>query len=190
MGKRIRLTESDITRIVSGCVRHVLSEMDWKTAYNAWNRQRYWRHNGSRGGDDRMRKFIDYSDSAANMKFFGNDAGIESIQNGKYECEVGFRHGYPEINVWEDGKWIGFIHPTVNFYQGREDVFNGSECVFDKNLGDDRGATMSVSISDQAIREILGNDDVFERFMSAVREFTDMKNRKYRYDQENGWQLK
>ena len=187
----VKINESTLRKIVAESVKSILSEIDWKTANRAADIQSKWKYNGRRGGWDRYSKFRDYSDDEANLKFFGQKGGVDFIRdNDNYEgvSWVGFDLGYPQVRINDRDK-LGAecnIVPTCIDYCH---VNPGTLCAIE-NFTDD-GSSYYHGISNEDVRKYFGEEsELYQRFMEAVQEYTDLKNYKYRYDGKQGWHLK
>ena len=92
--RTIKLSESRLREIITESVKMVISELDWKTTSNASDKQSlggyakgddgkaaFKRNFARKGGIDRYFKFRDYTDNAANRKFFGQEGGVDFLPN-------------------------------------------------------------------------------------------------------------
>lgn len=82
MKRRIRLTESDLHRIVKESVKRTLNEMEWPTYANAAMKARKRAYDAE--NEKNVQDYIKYSDMARNF-----DRGTERALNKQY----GGRHG-------------------------------------------------------------------------------------------------
>lgn len=186
-----RLTESQLKKIVVESVKRVLNEVDWRTAHHAADIQSNWKYNGRRGGLDRYRKFRDYASDAANLKFFGQKGGVDFIRdsdNDEGVSWVGFNWGYPEVRInYRDkfGSECYIVPACVDYCPINPDTL----CVIERFTDD--GSSYYHGISNEDVRKYFGGEaELYQRFMEAVQEYTDLKNGKYRYDGKKGWHLK
>ena len=188
---KIKLGESQLRQIVAESVKNVLSEIDWKTANRAADIQSKWEYNGRRGGWDRYRKFRDYSDDEANLKFFGQKGGVDFIRdndNDEGVSWVGFNLGYPQVRINDRDKFgaeCKIVPTCIDYCHVNPDTL----CAIEKFTDD--GSSYYRGISNEDVRKYFGEEsELYQRFMEAVQEYTDLKNYKYRYDDKQGWHLK
>ncbi len=170
-------------------MKKILSEVDWKTANRAADIHSK-RQNGRLGGWDRYRKFMDYSDDEANLKFFGQKGGVDFLRdpdNDEGISWVGF-DGYPQVRINDRDKFGAECHivPTcIEYWHVKPDTL----CVIERFTDD--GSSYYHGISNEDVRKYFGGEaELYQRFMEAVQEYTDLKNCKYRYDDKQGWHLK
>lgn len=186
-----KLNESKLKKIVAESVKKVLSEIDWKTANRAADIQSKWKYNGRRGGWDRYSKFRDYSDDEANLKFFGQKGGVDFIRdndNDEGVSWVGFKLGYPQVRINDRDKFgveCQIVPTCIDYCHVNPDTL----CAIERFTDD--GSSYYRGISNEEVRKYFGEEsELYQRFMEAVQEYTDLKNYKYRYDDKQGWHLK
>jgi hypothetical protein len=187
----VKINENALRKMISESVKIILSEIDWKTANRAADIQSKWKYNGRRGGWDRYGKFRDYSDDEANLKFFGQKGGVDFIRdndNDEGVSWVGFDSGYPKVRINDRDKFGAECHivPTcIDYCHVKPDTL----CAIERFTDD--GSSYYRSISNEDVRKYFGEEsELYQRFMEAVQEYTDLKNYKYRYDDKQGWYLK
>lgn len=69
MKKRIKLTESDLHRVIKESVKHVISELDWKTYVNAANKRQ------AQGKQENANQLLGAANKSFNKKHFNNQIG-------------------------------------------------------------------------------------------------------------------
>lgn len=173
--KLIRLTESDLHRIVKESVNKVLTELDWKTYMNYSQGRANQGDAAFKNGDENMAR--KYWDKAHN--------GVYSAKNafGKQ-----YNHGYAptgrgdEItmsDVYDNGR--GNIYTT---YDSPDKYYDRSRSFHSRN--GDGFEYDSSGRKEQEIRDIAGNyraNDV----MNANKDVNDYKTGKSQYVSGQGW---
>lgn len=196
----VKISESQLRNMIAESVKKVISELDWKTTSNASYKQSlggyakgddgnavFKRNFARKGGIDRYFKFRDYTDNAANRKFFGQEGGVDFLPNDNASQPnwVGFWCGHPTVRVYQGETQIGDIEPSC-LWRARGFNFE-TMCIFDKFINGGE-STIASPITPE---EIFGDEiKLYQRFMEAVQEYTDLKSNKYTYDNEKGWHLK
>ena len=203
MKNAVKLNESRLRKIITESVKMVISELDWKTTSNASDKQSlpgyvkgdegkavFKRNCARKGGFDRYSKFRNYTDNAANRKFFGQEGGVDFLPNDNASQPnwVGFSCGHPTVRVYQGETEIGLIEPSC-LWKGRGRNFE-TLCIFDEFLKDGE-SSIALPITPEEIKNYFGDEKkLYQRFMEAVQEYTDFKSNKYTYDNEKGWHLK
>lgn len=191
MKNTVKLNEAQLRSIIAESVKNVLAELDWKTTHHAADIQSKWKYNGRRGGLDRYRKFRDYSDDEANLKFFGQKGGVDFIRdndNDEGVSWVGFDLGYPHVRINDRDKFgaeCEIVPTCIDYCHVNSDTL----CAIERFADD--GSSYYQGISNEDVRKYFGEEsELYQRFMEAVQEYTDLENYKYRYDDKQGWHLK
>lgn len=181
MRRRVRLTESDLHRIIKESVSKVLNELDWKTLANAEKKasergnSSYWR---DKGEDNPIGKAVDARERA---KRFG-DAAKDAF-NRDYGYKRGRRYddGYAEVSLGGDFDATEEFSPHVIGYR---DKGYGNPTKYE--YGRDRDTYKEMSPEEF----FQGNEDAAESFKNADAEFKSFKRGKYGYKKGKGWEKK
>lgn len=120
MKQRIRLTESDLHKVITESVKHIISELDWKTYANAARKASF--------GDDRMSEFADKARDEFNKKYSmntnytpKNGVGITNASIDGIDSDDIFKKGIPNFCVDDDELWeYGDI--PLNYYERMSDI--------------------------------------------------------------------
>lgn len=178
---RVRLTESDLHRIIKESVKKVLSEADWKTFANAEKEARkrgdmsYWREQGETDPKALLNKAVD---SRARAGRFGQYA------KEKFNKE----HGYKNGDMWDDDfasvKMGGDFDATEEFAPhaiGLRSKGYGNPKKYE--FGRDNDTFQKVSPEEF----FQGNDDAAQAFKKANDEVKNWKSGKSKYVKGKGW---
>lgn len=103
----IRLTESDLHRIIKESVNNILSELDWKTYQNA--------------AETSYNKAFD-KDIFYNRDKFDNEMNrSERFSNA---AERAFHKAYPNDHIWHNEDAMGYTNPICNYYNDESEQYS------------------------------------------------------------------
>ena len=178
MKQTIKLTESDLHRIVKESVNKVLTEMDYKTYLDASIEARkrgdmdYWREKGVKGAPNLFNKASKYRHMSNRFSQAARDA---------FNRDYGYGNG----------------RSGVDGYQGVE--LGGGNTGYGKGLRPQgkRVDGYKTNTYDSAYDEVespeeffQGNQDASDAYRKAVGEFNNWKDGNYEYQKGKGYQLK
>ena len=170
MSKRtVRLTESDLHRIIKESVNNILSELDWKTYQNA-------RHKADeRGGYDRSLKFGD-----AAQKEFNNKYGTEDVRGDIY---------LNRVSAESDSNPSHTLERMYN-YDGKGNFSNPYNYDSTKAFGlmdkyDEEGRYKRVK--NPSLKRFFNNPKQEKAYKTASKEMDDYVMGNYKYQKGKGW---
>ena len=175
--KLIRLTESDLHRIVKEPVNKILTELDWKTYRNAS------RHpNSDRSFGGRQDKF-----TLAAKKAFNNKYGFES-NTARFSC--GYAMGNTiepklEINPYGRGRlWYPVRKEARGYFLIKGNQWNVNDNYTKINLSD--------FLTDEEIMKYENGIADWKHYIANNNDnvFTPSNDGDYEYSKEEGWNLK
>ena len=171
----IRLTESDLKRVISESVKQIISELDWKTYQNAANK----RLRQSRETPERSKELWDKSwelGKYANEKFHDDYIGnyrydtvgdkLKGKKSAKFDGHIGPSNGkiaYGNVRGWN---------------KGGDEIFSTEKGVYHNHQG--------IVTPRQHFRD----SDIADAYSRANDELWDYENGNYDYTQGKGWHLK
>lgn len=201
---RIRLSESQLRRVIKESVRQMLSEADWKTFYKAAKEDTY-ANNGRELGDKKRNR---------NWRF--NDAAQRA-----FERDFGFKNGNGRITVhqtrsdWDnmpglmvdysDNNGESFEYPKHfitdgNFYGQNGQHAPGKWCVGTVTWCGEVPCSPDFDTEEEAkayadekgwrTERMTPDEDILNAYKKAKEEIDNFDNGNYDYDDKRGWYLK
>lgn len=179
--KLIRLTESDLHKVIKESVNKVLTELDWKTYANAEKKMRergadYWERNGE--------KFPDTISKAANARIRAERLGNAAMD--AFDSEYGYKQG-----DWRDGDQVE-VGMGGDF--GSTEEFGPHAAVWKHNAYLTRQFPLGYTMARTPEEFLDGNpyaDDAINAYNMARGEIRNYKSGKYSYEPNGrGWHLK
>ncbi len=181
--KLIRLTESDLHRIVKESVNKVLTELDWKTYANAEKAARgrdtsYWREKGYEPRHDAIVKAADSRMRASRFADAAKDA---------FNRDYGYKNGERWDDDYAEAKFGGDFDSSQEFAPhavGYRSKGWGNPKKYE--FGTDNDTLQSVTPEEF----YQGNEDAANAYHNADNEIKNWKKGNYDYQNGKGWQLK
>ena len=173
--KLIRLTESDLHRIVRESVNNVLTELDWKTYQNAAKKAHLKSLDDFPDGDE---EGIEYGRKAHKFRKAAEDA---------FNRDYGVDDGRHYSKLRSDMHGSNTRAPGGGYFPFQDD---SQVWIYDRNGGHTWGGMKF----DQAIDDIAFlfeksymKKDTANKHEKAMKELDDYQRGKYNYDKEKGW---
>ena len=205
MNKRlIRLTESDLHRIVKESVNKVLTELDWKTYMNAADKsyergpmfQTYADPNEAPKRNERSRRFAKAAEDALNRDYgyekaykSGNKGSLSfstphSRSDYQYDDDMGNpnrdKAHYVAAKDYADGGRLSDVGPAWRFDDHSYIEYPDKESSWGYRLGD-RKPKSDIYKGDTKFRDAIDKGE---------SELNHYRNGDYEYQKGKGWQLK
>lgn len=174
MKKQIKLNEAQLKKVVAESVQKVLSELDYKTYFNA-AKKRLQQYRDNTADKEKFDKYWELQ-KAANQSFDDDYVGLM-----KYDTmgdKMKGKHS-PKFNAHIDVGREDFPYQAINGYN------KGGDRLFTTKQGayySDNGYTTP--------RNFFRDSDVADAYTKANDELWNFYNGKYNFDGEKGWHLK
>ena len=181
--KLIRLTESDLHKIVKESVNKVLTELDWKTYANAERAARgrdtsYWRERGYEPRHDAVSKAADSRFRAGRFANAAKDA---------FNRDYGYKNGHLWDDDYAEVKLGGDFDATEEFSPhavGYRSKGYGNPKKYEFGRDND---TFRKTTPEEFYQ---GNKDASDAYRNADNEIRNWRSGNYDYKEGDGWQLK
>lgn len=160
MKKVIRLTESDLHRIIKESVNNILTELDWRTYANAAKKS------SSIGDTKRARKFRQAASDSSNMQKY-NDKYMDTYSSAN-------------IDIDSDGRAIPYGSNLDDWHE--YDSISGF-----KEDGYDYETTRYPGQRFYADPSYINNKDVAKHYIDLENQARDYNNGKSQYIKGKGW---
>lgn len=180
---RIKLSESQLHRVIEESVKNILSELDYKTYANAAKKSlerantAYWKDRGDTP-NSAIRKAVD---ARLRSKRFGNAA------KDTFNRDYGYQNGYMWDDDFADVKLGGDFESGEEFAPhvvGHKSKGYGNPAKFEHYWDDNKHRRSTPE-------EFFGdNTDAAQAYNDADTEFSNYRRGKYQYDKGKGWNLK
>jgi len=199
--KLIRLTESDLHRIVKESVNKVLTELDWKTYANAARKGYYRQWKEPENKWKRYHKFRRAAEDAFNREHGTDDVRGKVDIRGRYGSLGSYNPMGDEGSLLLTTIGKSGTKSTPWSYKGVSSAIikpsydaesHGVDYAKDKPIfrtGADVSDNMRVTAYGSPWKDVLDTDTQND-FDAAENEFSDYAKGNYEYQKGKGWQLK
>lgn len=177
--KLIRLTESDLHRIVKESVNKVLTEVDWRTYANA----------GKKAHDkvlDKMKRGTNFDDLRKDSDFMKRARQTRKFRD---QAVASSRDKFKELND-DENDFYTTVGPDDTYYANVENDSWGRPMVADKD-----GKTKMQGLSRSKMVNVkperyfgYGNNEKVSDWNKFSKEINDFNSGKSKYIQGQGWQ--
>lgn len=181
MKRTIKLSESDLHRVIAESVRQCLTELDWKTYQNARRKA------NERGEYDRAMRFGNASDKAFNDEF-----AYQGDEESPY-FEPNVRGDTFMNKIIANSERHGFESPSHTLYHTRNKGGKPYDYDTTKAFGImdkyDKEKRYRRTIN-PSLKRFFGNAEQEDAYRRASKEMDDYVDGNYEYVKGEGWKLK
>lgn len=182
MKQRIRLTESDIHRIVKESVNTILSELDWRTYASAAKGNKEWLKSHPIHKAHQNNRTYDFQNAASDA--FQKKYGLE----GQYDNGAYTDKGTINLNTMDDFSVSG--SRDHDFGDENPHRLNHNVYHMGKKYGENGGygrSRMWDYAHETTPEEFYGNEEMGKKFRAAEKDAEDFNSGKTKYVSGKGW---
>ena len=172
MKQIVRLTESDLHRVIRESVNQILSELDWKTYANAAKKRK-----------------DQYKNNPADIEKWDKYLDLERAANRSFDDEYVDTLKYDTLGDKMAGKQSPKFKANINLNGSPYSAIKGKNKSGDEIFSSGKGKYHS-SKGVTTPRNFFKDPGVAASYEKANDELWDYHNGNYDYDKENGWHLK